>query len=167
VGLYAEGMSCFYIYEGNIFLDVFCYFRQGDVRISTVTPEGHVFIGDVVRCCFLDVHGGCSFDVELPQSEGDLWYFPAGNPHSIQAKNTTCGAEFLLIFDSGYFSEDATFLLTDWLAHVPKGVLAKNFGIQDLHAFDHIPEKELYIFPCELRPYPYWQLVFLTRILFR
>jgi hypothetical protein len=45
-----------------------------------------------------------------------------GQPHSIQAKNTTKdGAEFLLIFDSGEFSEDSTFLLTDWLAHVPKG----------------------------------------------
>ena len=76
------------------------------------------------------------------QAAGDLWYFPAGSwpisysffvcntddstalgqPHSIQAKNTTKdGAEFLLIFDSGEFSEDSTFLLTDWLAHVPKG----------------------------------------------
>ncbi|KAF9467804.1 putative oxalate decarboxylase/oxidase [Collybia nuda] len=109
------------------------YMLKGDVRVSTVTPEGHVFVGDV--------------------SEGDLWYFPAGNPHSIQAKNTTRdGAEFLLIFDSGSFSEDATFLLTDWLAHVPKEVLAKNFGIKDLHAFDHIPEKELYIFPASPPP---------------
>jgi hypothetical protein len=32
---------------------------------------------------------------------------------SIQAKNTTAGgAEFLLVFDSGTFSEDSTFLLT-------------------------------------------------------
>ncbi|KAG6861387.1 hypothetical protein C0995_000793 [Termitomyces sp. Mi166 len=104
------------------------YVLKGEVRISTMTPEGYIFVGDV--------------------SEGDLWYFPAGNPHSIQAKNTTHeGAEFLLIFDSGTFSEDATFLLTDWLAHVPKNVLAKNFGVTDLTAFDHIPEKELYIFP--------------------
>ncbi|KAF8068847.1 RmlC-like cupin domain-containing protein [Lyophyllum atratum] len=109
------------------------YVLKGDVRISTVTPEGHVFVGDV--------------------SEGDLWYFPAGSPHSLQAKNTTAGgAEFLLIFDSGTFSEDATFLLTDWLAHVPKSVLAKNFGVKDLTTFDHIPEKELYIFPSSPPP---------------
>ncbi|KNZ78360.1 Oxalate decarboxylase oxdC [Termitomyces sp. J132] len=101
---------------------------EGEVRISTMTPEGQIFVGDV--------------------SEGDLWYLPAGNPHSIQAKNTTKdGAEFILIFDSGKFAEDATFLLTDWLAHVPKGVLAKNFGVTDLTSFEHIPEKELYIFP--------------------
>ncbi|KAG6919838.1 hypothetical protein DXG01_000343 [Tephrocybe rancida] len=106
---------------------------EGDARISTMTPEGQVFVGDV--------------------SEGDLWYFPAGHPHSIQARNTTGdGAEFLLIFDSGHFSEDATFLLTDWLAHVPKSVLAKNFGVSDLTAFDHIPEKELYIFPSSAPP---------------
>lgn len=54
------------------------------------------------------------------------------------------------MFDSGSFSEDDTFLLTDWLAHVPKSVLAKNFGMDsNLKAFDHIPEHQLYIFPCE------------------
>ena len=93
----------------------------------------------------------------IQQAEGDLWYFPAGFPHSIQAKNTTTGgAEFLLIFDSGEFSEDSTFLLTDWMAHVPKEVLAKNFGLGgNLAAFDHIPETELYIFPCVLF---FWRL---------
>ncbi|EGO03744.1 hypothetical protein SERLA73DRAFT_149937 [Serpula lacrymans var. lacrymans S7.3] len=84
------------------------YVLKGDLRVSTVTPEGQVYLGDV--------------------SAGDLWFFPAGNPHSIQAKNTTAeGAEFLLIFDSGTFSEDNTFLLTDWMAHIPKEVIAKNF----------------------------------------
>ncbi|KAJ3513533.1 hypothetical protein NLJ89_g2892 [Agrocybe chaxingu] len=102
---------------------------EGDLRVSTVTPEGQVWLGDV--------------------SAGDLWYFPAGYPHSIQAKDTTPeGAEFLLIFDKGDFSEDATFQLTDWLAHVPKSVIAKNFGMDgNLAAFDHIPQHELYIFP--------------------
>ncbi|KAJ6558018.1 RmlC-like cupin domain-containing protein [Mycena capillaripes] len=80
------------------------------------------------------------------ETEGDIWYFPAGNPHSLQAKNTTkSGAEFLLIFDSGKlltlysfeegidgllgsFSEDSTFLLPDWLAHVPKGNFANSLA---------------------------------------
>lgn len=35
----------------------------------------------------------------------------SGIPHSIQAFED--GAEFLLVFDDGAFSEDATFLLTD------------------------------------------------------
>ncbi|KFZ17955.1 hypothetical protein V501_01463 [Pseudogymnoascus sp. VKM F-4519 (FW-2642)] len=37
--------------------------------------------------------------------------------------------EFLLIFDDGNFSEDSTFLLTEWLAHSDKNVLAKNFNV--------------------------------------
>ena len=97
-----------------------------------------------------------------------------GHPHSIQAKNTTKGgAEFLLVFDSGSFSEDSTFLLTDWLAHVPKGqwhayrsldylglkqchfilteVIAKNFQV-DISALDRIPSKQLYIFPAPPPP---------------
>ncbi|RPD82689.1 oxalate decarboxylase [Lentinus tigrinus ALCF2SS1-7] len=78
---------------------------------------------------------------------GDLWYFPPGVPHSLQATNDNPdGAEFLLVFDDGAFSEDSTFLLTDWLAHVPKEVLAKNFKT-NTSAFDHIPAKQLYIFP--------------------
>ena len=85
---------------------------------------------------------------QAPQTAGDLWYFPAGHAHSIQAKNTTSspkGAEFLLIFDKGTFSEDATFSLTDWLAHIPKEVIAKNFQL-DISDLDEIPDKELYMF---------------------
>lgn len=105
------------------------YVLKGSLRISTVTPEGHVYLGDV--------------------SEGDLWYFPPGVPHSIQAKAIPeDGSEFLLVFDEGDFSEDDTFLLTNWMAHVPAEVLAKNFNMRDHpEAFDHIPAQELYIFP--------------------
>ncbi|THG96263.1 hypothetical protein EW026_g5538 [Hermanssonia centrifuga] len=78
---------------------------------------------------------------------GDLWYFPPGIPHSLQATNQSSnGTEFLLVFPDGDFSEDSTFLLTDWLAHVPKEVLAKNFQT-NMSAFDEIPGQELYIFP--------------------
>lgn len=45
---------------------------------------------------------------------GDLWYFPAGHPHSLQGLSPN-GTEFLLIFDNGQFSEESTFLLTDWM----------------------------------------------------
>ncbi|KII87879.1 hypothetical protein PLICRDRAFT_42403 [Plicaturopsis crispa FD-325 SS-3] len=108
------------------------YVLKGDLRVSVITPDGLVYVGDV--------------------SQGDLWYFPSGNPHSIQAKNTTKeGAEFLLVFDSGAFSEDSTFLLTDWLAHTPKEVIAKNFGLP-MSAFSELPSKELYIFPAPAPP---------------
>ena len=83
----------------------------------------------------------------ISQNQGDLWYFPSGQPHSIQAlPGPQNGAEFLLVFDSGDFNEDDTFLLTDWLAHVPKEVIGKNFG-DETSDFNEIPSHELYIFP--------------------
>ncbi|KAG6843607.1 hypothetical protein H0H87_002625, partial [Tephrocybe sp. NHM501043] len=81
---------------------------------------------------------------------GDLWYFPPGIPHSLQATGDDPeGAEFLLVFDSSEFNDDDTFLLTAWLAHVPAGVLAKNFQA-NISAFAHVPAEELYIFPATL-----------------
>ena len=119
------------------------------MRVSTITPDGDVWVGDVVST---GAPSTLPPALNLAKSEGDIWYFPAGNPHSLQAKDTNPqGAEFLLIFDKGDFSEDSTFQLTDWLAHVPKSVVAKNFGLTgDLQAFDHIPQDDLYIFPCKL-----------------
>lgn len=89
---------------------------------------------------------GCAFQDDI--NEGDLWYFPAGIPHSIQGLGKD-GCEFLLVFDDGNFSEDSTFLLTDWLAHTPMEVIAKNFG-EPQSAFAKIPKTELYIFPAPL-----------------
>ena len=104
------------------------YMIKGRARITAVDQDGRTFADDV--------------------GPGDLWYFPGGIPHSIQGLSAdgVDGCEFLLVFDDGGFSEDSTFLLTDWLAHTPKDVLAKNFGLPE-SAFAHIPEKELYIFP--------------------
>ncbi|WP_342166233.1 oxalate decarboxylase family bicupin [Methylobacterium sp. SD21] len=103
------------------------YMIKGRARITAVDQDGRTFADDV--------------------GEGDLWYFPSGIPHSIQGlEGPEDGCEFLLVFDDGGFSEDSTFLITDWLAHTPRDVLAKNFGLPE-NAFDGIPEKELYIFP--------------------
>ncbi|MFK5596578.1 oxalate decarboxylase family bicupin [Methylobacterium sp. HMF5984] len=103
------------------------YMIKGRARITAIDPDGRTFADDV--------------------GEGDLWYFPSGIPHSIQAlESDVDGCEFLLVFDDGGFSEDSTFLITDWLAHTPKEVLAKNFGLPE-SAFANIPERELYIFP--------------------
>jgi hypothetical protein len=87
------------------------------------------------------------------KSEGDLWYFPAGYPHSLQATTEPDGAEFILVFDSGTFSEESTFQLTDWMTHVPKEALAKNFGVPE-GEFDRVPEEELFIFPGAIVPSP-------------
>jgi oxalate decarboxylase len=92
------------------------YVIAGSCRVSILDEEGRLFIDDV--------------------SVGDLWYFPSGLPHSIQALED--GVEFLLAFDSGDFSENETFLITDWMNHTPREVLAKNFGVAQ-SAFDALP----------------------------
>jgi oxalate decarboxylase len=92
------------------------YVIAGSCRISILDEEGRLFLDDV--------------------GVGDLWYFPAGLPHSIQALEN--GVEFLLVFDSGDFSENETFLITDWFNHIPREVLAKNFGVAG-SAFDVLP----------------------------
>src|ERR1700728_772564 len=102
------------------------YMLYGTARITAVDPSGQNFVNDV--------------------GVGDLWYFPAGTPHSIQGLNPE-GCEFLLVFDDGNFDEDNTFLISDWFKHVPNDVLAKNFGAP-VSAFGHTPDpSELYIFP--------------------
>ncbi len=104
------------------------YMLKGRARITAIDPDGRTFVDDV--------------------GEGDLWYFPGGTPHSIQGLTNADmdGCEFLLVFDDGHFDEDSTFLLTDWLAHTPKEVVAKNMG-WPMGSFDDIPKKELYIYP--------------------
>jgi oxalate decarboxylase len=103
----------------------------GNARITAIDADGKAFVADV--------------------SEGDLWNFPSGIPHSIPGLNPD-GAEFLLVFDEGTFSEFATVLLTDWMAHTPKDVLAQNFGVKE-EALEKLPKKELFIFqgPCPAR----------------
>ena len=101
---------------------------SGTARITAVDQEGRAFVDDV--------------------NAGDLWLFPGGVPHSIQGVGED-GATFLLVFNDGNFNEFQTFLLTDWLHHTPKEVLAKNFGVPEA-TFDKLPERELFIFPREL-----------------
>jgi oxalate decarboxylase len=100
----------------------------GKARITGVDSAGKGFVSDV--------------------EEGDLWLFPRGVPHSIQGLGPD-GARFLLVFDDGNFNEFETFLLTDWLTHTPREVLAKNFGVAEA-TFDKVPKKELFIFQTQL-----------------
>lgn len=103
------------------------YMLSGRARLSAIDQQGRSFADDVAA--------------------GDIWYFPAGLPHGIQAHAEGC--EFLLVFDDGSFSENDTFLLTDWLAHTPRSVIAKNFGVPEA-LLDQLPPKERYIFPVPL-----------------
>ncbi len=81
---------------------------------------------------------------------GDVWYFPRGYGHSIQGLGPD-GCEFMLVFDDGAFSEFGTFSVTDWLAHTPPEMLAKNLGVPAA-AFAKIPDRELYIMPGTVPP---------------
>jgi oxalate decarboxylase len=102
------------------------YVLYGRARITAVDPQGRNFVDDV--------------------GVGDLWFFPAGVPHSIQGLDPD-GTEFLLVFDDGDFDEDNTFLISDWFKHIPNEVLGKNFGVS-ASLFGHTPDpKDRYIFP--------------------
>ncbi|WP_246159919.1 cupin domain-containing protein [Microbacterium rhizomatis] len=98
---------------------------RGRCRVTTLSRSGRASVEDV--------------------EEGDLWFFPAGTPHSLQGLGPD-GAEFVLAFDDGDQSESNTLLLTDWFAHTPPEVLAKNFGVS-LGVFSGIPLHNLWIFP--------------------
>ena len=105
--------------------DEWAYVLYGKARLTVMSPDGLMFIGEV--------------------GEGDLWLFPAGFPHSIQGLDPD-GTEFLLVFNQGHFSEDGTMLLSEWMAHTPTEVLMKNFGL-GREALAKLPTGALYIFP--------------------
>ncbi|HEV3144481.1 MAG TPA: cupin domain-containing protein [Gemmataceae bacterium] len=73
---------------------------------------------------------------------GDVWYFPRGHGHMLECLGDE-PCHFVLMFDNGYFSEFGTFSISDWIGHVPKELLAKNFGVA-ASAFDSFPKKEVY-----------------------
>jgi oxalate decarboxylase len=100
----------------------------GKARVSVMQPDGKMAIDDV--------------------GAGGLWYFPAGYPHSIQGLGED-GCEFLLVFDEGAFSEDDTFLLSEFLAHTPPEIVQKNMGWSG-QVFNQLPATELYIFEAPL-----------------
>src|ERR1700756_1337010 len=108
--------------------DEWAIMLYGNARVTCLNPDGTVFIGDV--------------------GKGDLWYFPAGFPHSLQGLGPD-GCEFILVFDQGMFSEDTTLLLSDWLRHTPPSVLSKNLALP-ASAIKKLPNKDLYIFPADL-----------------
>src|SRR6202048_4631769 len=93
------------------------------------------------RVTILD-ESGCPEVADV--KEGDLWYFPAAFPHSLQGLDPD-GCEFVIAFDNGNSSEFNTLLVTDWLAHTPPDVLAKNFGVP-AEAFKNIPLHNKWIY---------------------
>jgi oxalate decarboxylase len=95
---------------------------EGEVRTTVISPQGFAETNDF--------------------QPGDVWYFPRGHGHMLECLGTK-PANFILIFDNGYFSEFGTFSITDWLGHVPKSLLAKNFKLPE-SVFDGFPKSEVY-----------------------
>lgn len=100
----------------------------GSLRITAIDADGKSFVADVKK--------------------NDLWYFPTGIPHSLQGLGPD-GAEFMLVFDDGDFSESETVLLSDSMAHLPPEVVAKNLGVAS-QALKSLPRQELFIFQTAL-----------------
>jgi oxalate decarboxylase len=96
----------------------------GSARITAIDRDGKSFVADTKK--------------------NDLWYFPSGIPHSIQGLDPD-GTEFMLVFDDGEFSESETVLLSDVMTHLPREVLAKNFGVAE-SSLTKLPKQELFIF---------------------
>ncbi len=100
---------------------------NGACRVTVLDEVGRAYVQDV--------------------RQGEIWYFPAGQPHSLQGLGPD-GCEFLIVFDDGRASEFNTLLVTDWLAHTPPDVLAQNFGAP-AEVFKDIPLHDLWIFQGE------------------
>jgi oxalate decarboxylase len=96
----------------------------GSARITAIDADGRSFVRDT--------------------KEGDLWYFPTGIPHSIQGLAPD-GAEFLLVFDDGNFSEFETVSLSGVMSHTPRDVTAKNFRVPQ-QSLQGLRQEDLFIF---------------------
>ncbi|KAI5825816.1 Bicupin, oxalate decarboxylase/oxidase [Schizophyllum commune Tattone D] len=104
------------------------YVLAGETQISAVDQKGRNYFATA--------------------KTGDLWFFPSGVGHHLQATGDG-PSEFVLIFKTGLFDAAKTFHITDWVSHIPFSVLQKNFGVQGTDAFSKAPSKQLYIFPHE------------------
>jgi len=100
------------------------FMTSGRCRVTVIDTSGRPYVQDI--------------------GVGDLWYFPAGYPHSLQGLGAD-GCEFVIVFDNGAASEYNTLLVTDWFAHTPPAVLALNFGVPS-EAFRSIPLNDRWIF---------------------
>jgi oxalate decarboxylase len=95
---------------------------EGRVRTTVIDPQGNAETNDF--------------------GPGTVWYFPRGHGHMLECLGDK-PTHFILIFDNGYFSEFGTFSISDWIGHIPKPLLAKNFGVAE-SAFDGFPKDEVY-----------------------
>lgn len=106
------------------------YVIEGSVRVTLFDPERRLDIADA--------------------GPGDIFYFPRGYGHAIQNSGQV-DTHFILIFDNGHFSEYATFSSTDWVAHMPRNVVAQTLGVSPGYLAG-LPTGEAYIVPGPVPP---------------
>ncbi|KDQ55996.1 hypothetical protein JAAARDRAFT_208248 [Jaapia argillacea MUCL 33604] len=112
------------------------YILGGTGRLSIIDDEGRNYISDIKG--------------PTEGHDPDIYYFPPGAPHSIQALDE--GLEILLIFSDGNFdAAGTTFMLSDWLTHTPLEILAQNFDV-NVSTFANIPTKDPYMLPSTKPP---------------
>jgi oxalate decarboxylase len=95
--------------------------------------------------------GGCQVTVVDPEGQtevanygaGDLWYFPKGHAHAIQALGSEpCHA--VLAFNDGLYGEHGTFGLSDWISRLEPSLLSQATGLPSA-VVAAIPPGEVYI----------------------
>jgi oxalate decarboxylase len=99
------------------------YVISGQARITILNPFGH--------------------SQTIDFGPGDVWYFPRGFGHSIQAIGSE-PCNFVLIFDNGFAPAELTFSSTDWLGHTPAEVLAQTFGVP-ASRFEGFPKEQVFL----------------------
>ncbi|RQM04826.1 hypothetical protein DH86_00004303, partial [Scytalidium sp. 3C] len=114
-----------------------------ELHWHTVAEWGYVYAGSVLLSA-VDENG--HYQIEKLEV-GDIWYFPKGSAHTIQGLEEE--NEYLLVFDNVFVkltfpSNSTTFMVDDWVAHTPKSVLAKNFGVNE-SVFANVPTSDPYI----------------------
>jgi oxalate decarboxylase len=113
-----------------------------ELHWHAIAAEWGYVVSGRCRTTAYDPDGTAEIDDFNP---GDVWNFPRGHGHSIQALgNEPC--HFILIFDNGTFSEFSTFSVSDWVAHVPRELLARNLGVSEKD-LGTLPNGEVYIAP--------------------
>jgi oxalate decarboxylase len=108
------------------------YVISGRMRTTLVNPAGH--------------SETCDF------GPGDIWYFPRGHGHQLQAIGNE-DAHFILIFDNGHFSEFGTFSISDWMSQAPAETVARSLNISE-DLVRNLPQGEVYFAKGAIPPEP-------------
>jgi oxalate decarboxylase len=99
------------------------YILAGHCQVTVVDPEGDTEVANY--------------------APGDLWYFPKGHAHAIQALGVEpCHA--ILAFDDGLYGEHGTFGLSDWMSRLEPGLVSQSLGLPN-DITSKIPTAEVYI----------------------